>query len=180
MEVKERVGIRFRVSHGSYASKIEMIRNIFTWVLVSQKEGYDRFDGSFLINDMENLNIEQKENLIKKFIEHRYPKREMEDIGQMHFLRDSDDRTLRKFFEFIEFEGEDEALEDPNSFELMVWLARDKDGEIWLYFREPERNRNGYWFSEKDGGEIRLPRDKFPGITWEKGVIKVPIKITLS
>ena len=48
------------------------------------------------------------------------------------------------------------------------WIARDQDGELYLYFYKPEKHRKYcYWISPDDNDGAELKEDMFPFITWE-------------
>ncbi len=46
---------------------------------------------------------------------------------------------------------------------LTLWLARDKDGELYLYFNRPERGET-VWVAES--GYMRIDDNLFPNLTW--------------
>lgn len=52
---------------------------------------------------------------------------------------------------------------------LKVWIARDEDGELKVYFSRPIKDTIAWRYSEKDWGaiEIGLERYKFPSVKWE-------------
>lgn len=52
-------------------------------------------------------------------------------------------------------------------FEEEIWIARDMDGELYLYFKEPERMKT-HWLT--DWKACRKMNGKyFRFITWESG-----------
>lgn len=54
---------------------------------------------------------------------------------------------------------------------IQGWVARDKDGDVFLYQNEPDRNEI-VW----DGYMMRsLPIDSFPDLTWESDPEQVEI-----
>ena len=56
---------------------------------------------------------------------------------------------------------------------IQGWVARDFDGDVFLYQNEPDRNEiawNGYMMHS-------LPVDSFPDLTWESDPIEVEIII---
>lgn len=57
------------------------------------------------------------------------------------------------------------------------FIARDIDGELYLYKTKPTRVYDGP-FSEFDGDVIiKIINDLFPSVTWESGPKKVRIRI---
>ena len=64
-----------------------------------------------------------------------------------------------------------------------VWIARDKNGELFVYSSEPQRmdfpEENGqllgYFTSNEEERIIRLDNDLYPEITYENS----PVKCTL-
>lgn len=55
------------------------------------------------------------------------------------------------------------AIEDSEDTVIQGWVARDYDGDVFLYQNEPDRNEiawNGYMMHS-------LPIDSFPDLTWE-------------
>lgn len=52
---------------------------------------------------------------------------------------------------------------------LRVWIARDKDGKLYLYFGYPHKDKSAWWLpdSEAYGGTIRLDLTLFPSVEWE-------------
>lgn len=56
---------------------------------------------------------------------------------------------------------------------IQGWVARDFDGDVFLYQNEPDRNEiawNGYIMHS-------LPVDSFPDLTWESDPLEVEIII---
>lgn len=56
---------------------------------------------------------------------------------------------------------------------IQGWVARDFDGDVFLYQNEPDRNEiawNGYMMHS-------LPVDSFPNLTWDSDPIEVEITI---
>lgn len=57
---------------------------------------------------------------------------------------------------------------------IQGWVARDKDGDVFLYQNEPDRNEIAW-----DGYMMRsLPIDSFPDLTWESD--PEPVEITIK
>ena len=62
-----------------------------------------------------------------------------------------------------------------------MWIARDKNGNLFLYNTELTRNENGVWFPAEYQPSnpfycVRLPSDLFPEQTWENAPLEVEIK----
>lgn len=56
---------------------------------------------------------------------------------------------------------------------IRAWVARDKDGELFLYFSKPLRNQ-GYWHNNSN--QIELPQEAFPNVKWEDNK---PTRVTI-
>lgn len=55
-----------------------------------------------------------------------------------------------------------------------MWIARDKDNELWLYSSKPHRV-SGCWTSGYY--EALLPEEMFPELTWDNEPVEVELKI---
>lgn len=60
--------------------------------------------------------------------------------------------------------------------EQVVYLARDKDGELYLYENEPKKC-NIYFKPGEWETSIQLDANKFPEVTWENSPVKVELII---
>lgn len=75
----------------------------------------------------------------------------------------------------------DKATKNKNIMEL--WIARDGDGQLCLFDDEPVLRGNDnidyLYFESKDlmKGYIKLPRDYFPDLTFDKSPRKIELKI---
>lgn len=65
-----------------------------------------------------------------------------------------------------------------------MWIARDKDGELYLYnerpVREDSRYEKGTFYSGYFYGEypsIRLDKNEFLEVTWENSPQQVELKL---
>lgn len=62
---------------------------------------------------------------------------------------------------------------------MKMFIARDKDGSLWMYDREPRLSRDGkYW--HPPGPEVwcrQLKVGLFNNITFDDGPVKVKIEI---
>lgn len=55
------------------------------------------------------------------------------------------------------------------------WIARDKDGRLYLYTLRPVRiNEKGYF---RSNFELRIDSDLFSEVTWENSPVEVELKI---
>ena len=54
-------------------------------------------------------------------------------------------------------------------FEDSIWIARDLDGGLYLYFKEPERMKS-HWLADWDSCR-KLNEKYFEFITWESGKV---------
>ena len=51
---------------------------------------------------------------------------------------------------------------------LKVWIARDKDGKLYLYFFHPIQGRNAWWLSDGEAyGAKRIDSNLYPSVKWE-------------
>lgn len=79
------------------------------------------------------------------------------------------DRVVEKLESFAQKREQKEWV-------LQAWLARSSTGLLTISPALPEPNA-GYWIAE---GSRPFPRDQFPQVTYEKGPVKVKIKVTLE
>jgi hypothetical protein len=62
---------------------------------------------------------------------------------------------------------------------LSVWIARDKNGELYLYKSEPWRckeDKNGHFDCDADEMFLPMDSDMFPEITWENSPKEFELK----
>ena len=51
---------------------------------------------------------------------------------------------------------------------LKLWITRDKDGELCLYFSHPIKGRNAWWLSDGEAyGAKRIDSNLFPSVKWK-------------
>ena len=50
--------------------------------------------------------------------------------------------------------------------EMKMWIARDKDGELYIYNKKPQRNIDK-WGAVSISNFFKIPKTWFPTITWE-------------
>ena len=48
-----------------------------------------------------------------------------------------------------------------------MWIARDKDGSLWLYEQKPIGKDNQRWLIVPNSKNERIDDDWFPEIKWE-------------
>lgn len=82
----------------------------------------------------------------------------IDKAGDKYFLQDLD---------FDLSEPEDEVT-------VEGWVARDCDGDLFIYRARPERE-DDYWTASCEASV--LPKDKFPSVTWESEPLDVTITI---
>lgn len=50
----------------------------------------------------------------------------------------------------------------------MLYVARDKDGDLYLFSSIPQRGRDCWWAKTGvDGTYLRLEKSMFPEVTWD-------------
>lgn len=61
---------------------------------------------------------------------------------------------------------------------MNMFIARDQDGSLWMYDREPQLAQSGkIWFVPGFGWQMPVKRDSFDNITFDDGPVKVKIEI---
>lgn len=60
--------------------------------------------------------------------------------------------------------------------ELKAWVARDKDGMLYLYLAKPRKNQSK-WLPNIRFDFIELSREFFPEVKWED---EEPTEVTIS
>lgn len=61
-----------------------------------------------------------------------------------------------------------------------MWIARDKDGDLWLYGQKPHKFRTRtdiFCSNENDEIYVKLYDNIFPEVTFENSPIEVELKI---
>ena len=60
---------------------------------------------------------------------------------------------------------------------MIMWIARDKDGMLYLYENEPKlAYSNAHYFDVDNGEYYELPIGLFPEVTFENSPKKVELK----
>lgn len=93
---------------------------------------------------------------------------EIHTYAKMCSFTEADYTAIRKAVEFGISLAKSKTAEDTV---IQGWVARDCDGDVFLYQNEPDRNEmfwNGYMMHS-------LPIDSFPDLTWESDPIEVEI-----
>lgn len=66
---------------------------------------------------------------------------------------------------------------------MIVWIARDRDGELFMFNQEPRRNEH-FFVAQKYKEEATqwwsLPSDQLPEVTWENSPKKYELKMILQ
>lgn len=73
---------------------------------------------------------------------------------------------------YLEFLGEDQVVSGK-------YIARDENGDLYLYFLKPTRGDSGYWESPP-GMKIIIPSNLFPFLNWTNEPKEVYINIILK
>lgn len=62
--------------------------------------------------------------------------------------------------------------------ELKLWIARDKNGELWAYTSVPRLDKGwGKYFQPTDGESFCIDEKLYPDITFENSPVEVYLKI---
>lgn len=62
------------------------------------------------------------------------------------------------------------TLEDKEFLEKEIYVAREQDGKLYLYFGKPRISKCGtYWDVYSETLFAQIDGDRFPFITWESG-----------
>lgn len=60
---------------------------------------------------------------------------------------------------------------------MKAWIARDKDGELYMFSHLPILCRNTYFIASDGTNSMKLDRNMFPEVTFEESPKKLKIKI---
>lgn len=62
---------------------------------------------------------------------------------------------------------------------MELWIARDKDGTLWLFSEKPVLDKDYWWYNDSDceGGLGELDSYCFPEVTFENSPQKVEFKL---
>lgn len=64
--------------------------------------------------------------------------------------------------------------EDPPAVIMIYWIARSKNGTLWLLDGKPEKGERGLIF---EGQSFKLASHLYPEVTFENSPIKVELKL---
>lgn len=73
------------------------------------------------------------------------------------------------------------SLKEINRNKDNLWVARDKDGSLFLFTTKPKKHsKDNYWFVDSSlyllKESLQLPTDMFPQVKWED---EVPTKVII-
>ena len=58
-----------------------------------------------------------------------------------------------------------------------MWIARDRNGELYIYTDKPTKNdKYGYFYDEDDGNFDHIWDGFFPEVTWENSPKELVVK----
>ena len=85
------------------------------------------------------------------------------------------ERLVSKLTEFALCSGLDEEVHKCisniiNTIQIgtkSLWIARDKDGELYLYDSKPKRSQTEWVASDDDGDVFDIPSEYFSTLTWK-------------
>ena len=57
-----------------------------------------------------------------------------------------------------------------------MWVARDKDGSLWIYFDDkPKKSHDKWWATNQSVRYCRINSSLFPDLRWEDEPIEVKL-----
>ena len=61
---------------------------------------------------------------------------------------------------------------------MKYWIARDEDGELYLFDEEPKLHKSYIWSTSTEcGSSFRIDSDLFPEVTFENSPQEVELKL---
>jgi hypothetical protein len=70
------------------------------------------------------------------------------------------------------------GIETSNFKELVMYLARDKNNDLYLFDKTPLRGKECWWAeSGVDGTYLRLSNTRFTEVTWESEPVPVVLSV---
>lgn len=67
-------------------------------------------------------------------------------------------------------------VEESEEVTIDGWVARDEDGDIYVYKGKPTKEED-YWLDDDAASIVLLPITYFPSLTWESDPLEVTITI---
>ncbi len=59
-----------------------------------------------------------------------------------------------------------------------MYLARDKNNDLYLFYKKPKKIRDCWWAdSELDGSYLKLDKTLYPEVTWDSDPVEVDLVI---
>lgn len=59
-----------------------------------------------------------------------------------------------------------------------MYLARDKDNDLYLFYQRPKRGNECWWAeSAIDGSYLKLDKSLYPQVTWDSEPLEVTLVI---
>lgn len=59
-----------------------------------------------------------------------------------------------------------------------MYLARDKNNDLYLFYKKPQKIRDCWWAdSELDGSYLKLDKTLYPEVTWDSEPLEVDLVI---
>lgn len=85
--------------------------------------------------------------------------------------------SLEQALRAVEIAKEETKLQLTNEAELYGWVARNKDGSLYLFEKEPIRSSNHSEWWDRDYHSTSLDENKYPDLRWEDEPIFVKLII---
>ena len=60
---------------------------------------------------------------------------------------------------------------------MEMWIARDKDGELYLFMSKPYRNKTTFFSENTYADFCKLPEGSYPEVTWKNSPKRVEVKL---
>lgn len=114
-------------------------------------------------------------------VEYEDEDEESEDTRMLNIIEEClksfyDESEYKEIYEWIK-KKKDESLR--KEYSESWWVARDKDGEVFIYNSEPIRFESEFKFNGDSFGHcVELHNGLFPEMTWENSPKKIEMKLT--
>lgn len=57
-----------------------------------------------------------------------------------------------------------------------MYLARDKNNDLYLFYERPHRGRDCWWAeSGVDGTYLKIEKSRYPEVTWDSGPLRAEL-----